>query len=129
VKKVETKQVRILKQLERAFDRHRRRSHGRTSYPKPLKELALSVIASGIAPGAIAEAASISRQSLANWQRVVNAKPRELLLVDDVSPMSESEVKVDPSPVARIRLCSGVSIEVPVSAVTPSLLVALGGVR
>ena len=129
MKKGGSEQDQILKRVEQAFGRHRRRNGGRRSYSTQLKAFALSAMESGIAPSAIAEAAGISQQSLANWQ-IPSTKPRELLLMSDTPSTAATVPNVSPSQVARIRLCSGVSIEVPVSAVTPSLIAALtGGTR
>src|SRR5271165_3698280 len=120
-------QERMLKRVANTFGSHRRRNHGRASYSKPLKDLALSAVESGLAADAVSQAAGISPQSLTNWQRSLEARvrPRELRLEENVSAGSTMNAAFDQLPQARIRLCSGVSIEVPVSAVTASLIAAL----
>lgn len=129
MKKPGTEKVRILKRVTVAFGRHRRRHQGR-NYSKQLKTLALSAVESGLTAGAVAQAAGVSPQSLSNWQGA-SVKPRELKLVEKPSAASEPSMCVDHLPPAWIRLSSGVSIEVPMAAVTLELIAALngGGVR
>ena len=121
----------ILKKVEQAFSKHRRRNHGRASYSESLRALALSAVEMGATREKVAEAAGISQASLTNWQKCrPTEKPQELRLL--VSPMSSgsgrnNEISEFENLLARIKLSSGVSIELPIAALTSSLIATLNG--
>ena len=125
-----------LKEIERAFAKHRRMSRGKgAGFPMRLKNLAQSAVAKGHSAASVAEAARISSQSILNWTQgkhsIPGASPRELKLrsvslVQDVVQNRPPASVID-LPLARISLGGGVVIEVPVSALTPSLFEALNG--
>jgi hypothetical protein len=131
MKKAGNDPERILRRVTLAFAKHRRRNDGRSSYSKSLRSLAVSALEAGITPGKVAQAAGVSQQSVGNWLSTGSvAFPRELKVVDDSSDIANeacaAKTPIGSSP-AVIRLHSGVSIEIPIAALTPSLLVALNG--
>lgn len=122
---------RILKRVELAFARYRRRSDGRRSYPDQLKELAMSAVAAGVTPEAVARAAGVSSQSVSNWHRagLVSETPCELKIVGsrNSQPDDRSEAMANALAAARIVLRSGVTIELPIGALTGAMIEVLNG--
>ena len=112
----------VLRKVERTFAAFRRRNSGeRVRYPSHLKSLATSAISVERRPGVVARAAGVSAQTLSQWQRTVTEQPRELRVVAAKQVATVAATSC-PVAVARVRLPSGVMIEIPVSALSPSLV-------
>lgn len=133
----------ILMRIDRTFAKHRRTDRGKTAgYPAHLKALALTAIELGLSPQTIATVAGISSQSLTNWQtanhansKAATAPPRELTVIKDHDSHAVTALTVPRAPSVpldtqvsmQIHLCSGVRVDLPVSAFTSSLFELLNG--
>ena len=129
MRKTGTGQNQILRRIERAFAKNRQRNRGRASYSGPLRAMAVSALEVGLAPGKVAQASGVSQQSLTNWRSLLSSvkRPRQLQVVDSSAVRSLEGEGPSDSVSALIRLRSGVSIEMPMSGLTPALLVVLNG--
>lgn len=132
----------ILRKIRRAFFKHRR-DHGSGHIDSVvLRHLVCEAIGDGHRPVAVAKAAGLSRQTIVNWhgkQSGVSRKrhrasgsrktcppPVELKIVK-----SRIEVQVEPEKVqhtVRIVFRGGACMEIPASALSSELVVALNGV-
>lgn len=115
------KHEQVLAQINQEFSAYRQQQTGRPRYPSALKDLVKSACKAGIKPARIATAAGVPRITLKEWNKP-KRKPRELEIVD--APASERAMVGE---LARIYLCSGISIELPVSALRRDLLNTLEG--
>ena len=122
----ESNHVRILKKLESAFGRHYRRNDGKRSYPAKLKELALEAVDSGIAGRTVAEATGVTPKSLRNWRAGALTPPKELKIVTTHEAL-KPVVPAHACMAAKVTLPSGITIEIPISALTATLIEALNG--
>jgi hypothetical protein len=119
-------EMQVIKKLELAFGRHRRRNDGKRSYPEKLKDMAIAAVDSGVAGRAVAAAAGVAPQSLLNWRTGGGVEsPRELKVVSGHEELSP-DASIN-SFMARVTLPSGITIEVPTSALTATLINALNG--
>ena len=129
----------ILRQVRRAFSQRRRDGHG--FYTESLRQMAAFAVSRGHTPGAVAEAAGVSRQSILNWYRKKGAvfrkaKPHSVRRTTSLSPVElkivKSRTPVTPGtegqPTVRILFRGGACMECPVSAVSAELVAALNGV-
>lgn len=126
-----------LKKIEREFSKYRRgRSGKKIHIPSNLKALALSAIDAGATNVGVAESAGVSAGAIHNWKKARTSlksalRPRELKLLnaDFVNEIPAAQTPAHhllaEGHVARIRLHSGVSVEVPVAAIAGDLLIAL----
>lgn len=96
--------------------------------PKQLRSLALTALREGHTPGAIAQAAGVSRQTVVNWKRASVAEltdpvptPVELKVID----APDQAGRAGETAAARITLCSGVTVELPAVLLDVRWLVAL----
>ena len=113
--------------VDQAFRRFRRdRTGGRLIYPSSLRRLAAKAVRDGEAAGAVARSAGVSEQSICNWLKEHQAGGAQELMVVPETPGPSSE-RAGVSELARIYLCSGVVIEVPMAALTSSFMHVLGG--
>lgn len=121
----ESNQLKDIKKLELAFRRYRRRNDGKR-YPVKLREMALAALDSGAAGRAVAAAAGVTPKSLRNWRASGGVvAPKELKLVSAREP-SKPVTSISPC-MARVTLPSGITIEVPTSALITTLINALNG--
>lgn len=133
MQKNEIERARILKKIALKFSHHRRRNNGRRSYPPTLRNLVLSAVDVGASAESVAKAAGISPQSVGNWRTTSPVvAPQELKVVTTrkarrASPTDSAVAAATDDPSARIVLCSGAVIELPVAALTASLIVVLNG--
>ena len=120
----------ILIGVRRAFARQRQLGLGiGNAYPERLRSLAISAVKAGHLPGAVADAAGVSPQSLWNWGQQVReqmtAPAVELKLIKEDT--GEASAAAAPEMVAQIRFRTGAVMDIPVFALSASLLVALNG--
>ena len=119
-------ELQVIKKLELAFGRHRRRNDGKRSYPAKLKEMAIAAEDGGVAVRTVAAAAGVAPQSLRNWRTDGGfVSPKELKIVtghESLNPVASINACM-----ARVMLPSGITIEVPTSALTTTLIAALSG--
>jgi hypothetical protein len=121
----ESNQIVVIKKLELAFGRHRRRNDGKR-YPAKLRKMALAALDSGVAGRAVAAAAGVTPKSLRNWRTGGGViPPKELKIVTDCEP--SNPVESVNAGLARVTLSSGITIEIPTSALTSTLINALNG--
>lgn len=122
-----------LARIDRAFRAfRRRRPAGPLNYPPKLKRLAVQAVRHGNSIGRVARSAGVSEPSIGNWLKVHKEEvPQELTLVPDgsspVVPLSIDDQGAREAAPARIFLRSGAVIEVPVGALTSSLIAAING--
>ena len=122
----ESDHVRILKELESEFGRHHRHNDGKRSYPEKLKKMALGAVDSGIAGRTVAEATGVTPKSLRNWRASALTPPKELKVVathEALKPILAAHACM----AAKVTLLSGITIEIPISALTATLIRALNG--
>jgi hypothetical protein len=101
--------------------RIKRQFSGNREYPfqESLKKLAISGLDAGCSPKDIARAAGVSRQSIVNWRKQLQASPVELKIVESApTPAGQPEV-------ARIHFRSGVVVELPASRLDTEFLLSL----
>jgi hypothetical protein len=119
----------ILVKIEQAFQRFRRQQRGgRRYYLSDLQELAVMAVRGGKKAEVVARSAGVSKASVFSWLKKHREKPQELEIVAApaaVLPVLSSCGKTVMT--ARIYLLSGAVIELPVGAITSSLVGALGG--
>lgn len=130
----------LLAEIQREFSECRGKSESRPQpYPLKLRRLAARAVDQGISPAAVARAAGVSRGTVVHWRTVpqyavsrVQKRPIELRLRDDErlpqsGPLCVSGFDPQAVAVARIRFRSGVSLELPVSALSAQMLAWLQG--
>lgn len=121
----ESNQIQIIKKLELAFGRHRRLNDGKR-YPAKLKKMAIGALDNGVAGRSVAAAAGVTPKSLRNWRAGSGVlPPKELKIV--TAPVALRPVASINACMARVTLPSGITIEVPSSALTTTLIAALNG--
>ena len=119
-------ELQVIKKLELAFGRHRRRNGGKRSYPAKLKEMAVAAVDNGVAGRSVAAAAGVTAKSLRNWRAGGGVVPPKELRIVAAREASKPVTSVNAS-MARVTLPSGVTIEIPSSAMTTALIAALNG--
>ena len=114
----------LLRKINQAFGIFRRRGKGgRLGYPPELRRLTVMAVKSGSTAAVVARSAGVSEQSLCNWLNEDRQNPQELLIVPEPTASSpQSSFDVRTSSMARFHLRSGILIEVPIEALTPSLM-------
>lgn len=116
----------LLARIDRLFRAFRRRRTGcRLTYPAKLKRLAVEATRGGCSAADVAHSAGVSEQSISNWLKEHQENtPQELTVISEttLAPSSVVAPALSLSPTARIHLPSGVTIEVPTEALTPSLV-------
>jgi len=120
----------ILTGVRRAFARQRQLGLGvGNAYPKRLRSLAISALKAGHLSGAVAAAAGVSPQSLWNWGHQVRKQMTppavELKLIKEAT--GEVNAAAAPEVMAQIHFRTGAVMDIPVFALSASLLAALNG--
>ena len=125
-KKPET-DITLLSEVTRSFSKYRSKLNGDLpKYPSDLKDLAVAALGAGHTRVAVAKASKVSLITLTDWRKQKSknaihfAKPREFAVVD------EPKACLAPSAAIQIYFPSGVRMELPFGAMTPSFLSGLG---
>jgi hypothetical protein len=121
----------LLTTVRDGFARWRAQRRGsRDRFPDEVRRLALAAVEAGHPRGQVATAAGIERGALARWQREAQStRPSGARELRIVKHRDEAPAVSTASGVAVVRLGPGVAIEVPLAALTDSLvrmLVAAG---
>lgn len=111
----------VLTRVRTAFAAYRRKHKGSPiRYPANLKDLATASVSNLRRAAVIARTAGISEQALSYWLKCAVERPQELKLVAE--NISEAMPVAKDTLFARVFLPSGTTIEVPVLALTSSLI-------
>jgi len=116
------KRNQILRQISQLATRHRQGNGKRVHFPDSLKDLVVSAVEMGYSKAEVAKSAGVSGQAVANWAGCI--RPRELKVIGAIPAPAEEPLT---GAVARIHFRSGMQIELPVSALSSSLITMLSG--
>jgi transposase-like protein len=124
----DTNEGSVLAQIAEQYSEYRKRAGiGRKSYPLELQKLALSAVEFGCAVAAVSKAAGVSTHSIYVWRSREKSrsglKPAKRLKLT-----SDSAERNVGDGYARIRLRSGISVELPCFALTGEMFTLLSEV-
>lgn len=115
-----------LKSVRLAFRAYRRESRGQSGYPPRLRQLVAAAVAGGQSNCDVGKAAGITERSVRNWLNEISS-PQELTVVAD--PGREAHSSPGEEAIARIHLCSGVTIDLPLCKLTAPMIGMLNQVE
>jgi len=121
ISKANQKSLEPLRQVRLNFSEFRSRQPKSSKIPINLRKIAVDAVVCGNRHGEVASAAGVSLSTLHAWRRAIPCRARELVLVPDRTVMATSTNQL-----ARMTF-GAVMIELPVSAITSSLLREIAG--